>query len=75
MRKQPTTFERMNGTRPDAERVQELKQRISSAVPEVVKAVRNRERLAASSRYRELDTVKGRKPKSVTPSEDVHTQP
>ncbi len=78
MRKQTSTFDRMHGHKPDAKKIEELKKKVSAVVPEVVKAVENRERLAARILLREMEGAKRRKremPMPKVPSEDVHKRP
>ncbi len=66
----------MKGTKPDPQKVEELRKKISSVVPQVVKAVEDRERLAAASRYRELEGLKKKNQSAATASsEDARKQP
>ena len=78
MRKQTSTFDRMHGHKPDAAKIEELKKKVRAVVPEVVKAVENRERLAARILLKELEGSKRRKrlmPMSKVSSEGARKRP
>ena len=78
MRKQTSTFDRMHGDKPDAKKIEELKKKVRAVVPEVVKAVENRERLAARILLKELEGSKRRKrlmPMSKVSSEGARKRP
>jgi len=78
MRKQTSTFDRMHGHKPDKKKIEELKKKVSAVVPDVVKAVENRERLAARILIREMEGAKRRKREITIPtasSEAVHKRP
>ena len=78
MRKQTSTFDQMHGQKPDPEKSKELKEKLSSIVPKVLKAVEDRERVAARILLREMEGVKRRKrelPAVTTSSEDAHKRP
>lgn len=78
MRKQTSTFDRMHGHKPDPAKIEELKKKVRAVVPEVVKAVENRERLAARILLKELEGSKRRKrlmPTSKVSSEGARKRP
>lgn len=60
MQVESTIYDRLTGLKPvDKDQMSELEVKIQSVLPELIEAVEQREILAAASRYREIEMLKG----------------